>query len=323
MRSVKLLTVLILFLFLFYFIDSVEAGWFGNKNYVSSRGIENYIQGSSHLFVFDGNFAFAHNISVYLNVDTNKHNVSCGFYLNGSNDFVFQTEHKNIITVGWEWVVFNFSSSVLLSNNTQYLLVVYSNNTVGGASIGRDAAVSGWGRRQGRVYDGSFPDPFVEDANFNTALNIYYSYTIINTSNPVQNGESPINGSSDVGVDPDLFVLLTDADGDDMNATWHTNVSGSWIQFATNTSIGNDTNITQSYVNFKGYNTTYWWSVNVSDGEGGWCNETYSFTTEVVTGGITRISRGAIWYLAIIAGFLAMAGFFIIRREHNGKHGHR
>ena len=32
--------------------------------------------------------------------------------------------------------------------------------------------------------------------------------------------------------------------------------------------------------NFTNFSDTYYWSVNLSDGNGGWCNETYHFTTE-------------------------------------------
>jgi len=96
---------------------------------------------------------------------------------------------------------------------------------------------------------------------------------------PNQSGEAPTNGSIDIGLNPDLYVLVTDTDGEAMNATWWSNSSGSWVQFAYNNSIANNTNITQSTSNFTNYSTTYWWSVNLTDGED-WSNETYHFTTE-------------------------------------------
>ena len=142
---------------------------------------------------------------------------------------------------------------------------------------------------------------------------IYCSYTIYN--NPVQSGEAPTNNSIDVTISPDCYVLLTDADGDDMNATWHTNASGTWVQFGTNSSVSSGTNITQTYQNFKGYNTTYWWSVNVSDGEGGWTNETYSFITELLPSGGTTYShseRGDRVQIGFLAGAMILGVFAVL-----------
>ena len=57
--------------------------------------------------------------------------------------------------------------------------------------------------------------------------------------------------------------------------------SGGWVQFASNeTSFADGTNITQSNSNFSVYSTTYYWSVNLTDGTD-WINETYHFTTEI------------------------------------------
>jgi len=99
---------------------------------------------------------------------------------------------------------------------------------------------------------------------------------------PAQSNEGPINGSTSQAITPTLNVTCTDTDGDTMNATWWSNSSGNWKQFANNnTSFASETNIIQTNSNFSGYNITYWWSVNLSDGEGGWNNETYYFTTEI------------------------------------------
>lgn len=114
----------------------------------------------------------------------------------------------------------------------------------------------------------------------------YNSSTTSNTTNsdnnpPTQSGESPVNDSIDTSVTPTLYVICTDADSDTMNATWWSNSSGNWVQFAANTSISTGTNITQDNSNFSAYSTTYWWSANLSDGNGSWCNSTYHFTTKV------------------------------------------
>jgi len=97
--------------------------------------------------------------------------------------------------------------------------------------------------------------------------------------NPTQNNENPSDTDTDISLTPQLYVTCSDTDGDTINATWWSNSSGSWVQFASNnTGFSSGTTIYQTNSNFSSYNTQYWWSVNISDGEGGWTNNTYSFT---------------------------------------------
>jgi len=62
-----------------------------------------------------------------------------------------------------------------------------------------------------------------------------------------------------------------------MNITFRTNASGSWQNIGNNESIYNGT-YSQTPSNMDSYETTYFWSVNVSDGIL-WTNATYYFTT--------------------------------------------
>ena len=96
---------------------------------------------------------------------------------------------------------------------------------------------------------------------------------------PSQSGPSPTNTSTGICIPPRLYVTCTDPDGDITNATWWSNSSGSWVQFASNTSIANNTNITQTNTNFSTPGATYWWRVILTDGTGGTDNQTYNFTT--------------------------------------------
>ena len=50
-----------------------------------------------------------------------------------------------------------------------------------------------------------------------------------------------------------------------MNITFYTNATGNWQIIGSNTSVGNGTYKQQS-TDMNIYSTTYYWSVNVSDG---------------------------------------------------------
>jgi len=95
---------------------------------------------------------------------------------------------------------------------------------------------------------------------------------------PYLSNEHPSDGAVDVEVTPSLYVTCTDNNSNTMNATWRSNSSGNWVSFAVNNSINTGTIIYQNNTNFSVLGTTYWWSVNISDGTGLWGNETYHFT---------------------------------------------
>ncbi|MHA1290371.1 MAG: PKD domain-containing protein, partial [Candidatus Thorarchaeota archaeon] len=102
--------------------------------------------------------------------------------------------------------------------------------------------------------------------------------TIANYTTPTISNPSPSDNATDVNPNPVLSVKCIDLDGDTMNAAWWWNDSGTWKQFATNTSLSNNTIITQSNSNFSSYNTTYQWAVNLTDGTD-YVNNSYTFTT--------------------------------------------
>jgi len=95
---------------------------------------------------------------------------------------------------------------------------------------------------------------------------------------PTQSSESPTNGSTDISREPSLSVTCKDVNLDTLSAYWYSNSSGSWERFAYDLSFSSPDIITQTNSNFTGYNTTYYWSVNLTDGNN-WTNATYHFTT--------------------------------------------
>jgi len=112
------------------------------------------------------------------------------------------------------------------------------------------------------------------------SYSVWRKFTTDDNMAPTQTGESPTNGSTGVTTTPALYVICSDSDSDTMTATWRSNSSGAWSTFATNTSISSGTSITQTNSNFSSYNTTYYWSINITDSYT-WTNKTYHFTTMV------------------------------------------
>jgi len=96
---------------------------------------------------------------------------------------------------------------------------------------------------------------------------------------PILSNEYPVNGSASVELNPTLSIDVIDHQGDTMDISFFTNASTTWEQIGTTQTGGNDT-YTQSTSMFTDYGTTYWWSVNCTDGNGHWTNDTYPFTTE-------------------------------------------
>ena len=119
------------------------------------------------------------------------------------------------------------------------------------------------------------------DTHDNTT-EIYHFTTVANT-NPVNSAPSPADGATDVYQTLNLQITVSDADGHTMNQTFRTNASGVWADIAWNSNTGNASLSNSTSV--TSYSTKYWWSSNVSDGNGGWDNDTYSFTTSDGDGG--------------------------------------
>ncbi|KYK22868.1 hypothetical protein AYK21_03435 [Thermoplasmatales archaeon SG8-52-2] len=75
----------------------------------------------------------------------------------------------------------------------------------------------------------------------------------------------PVDGASGIGIQPVLNITVNDQDGDDMNITWLSNSSGSWISFGTNSSVQTGT-YHQTFSNATENGQWWYWKVNVSDG---------------------------------------------------------
>jgi len=96
---------------------------------------------------------------------------------------------------------------------------------------------------------------------------------------PTNSNPSPTNNAVDVGFPVStLAITVSDPNGDSMDITFRTNESGTWKDADTNSSVSNGTYycINTTWINPQ---TKYWWSVNTTDNNDGWDNDTYIFTT--------------------------------------------
>jgi len=99
-------------------------------------------------------------------------------------------------------------------------------------------------------------------------------------TDPIISNENPTNESTGIDMYPLLNVTVTDPQQPMVNVTWSTNAS-SWTQ--TNSSVLSGTTISQRATFANESNTTYWWSVNVSNAGGYYTNQTFHFTTATYT----------------------------------------
>jgi hypothetical protein len=99
---------------------------------------------------------------------------------------------------------------------------------------------------------------------------------------PIVSSPVPVNGSTNVAIPPSIFnITINDSNAENMNITWRTNASGSWVTFNTtggSSGVGNGTYSATNSSWVSSHSTKYWWSVNVRN-DLSWTNETYFFTT--------------------------------------------
>jgi hypothetical protein len=75
-----------------------------------------------------------------------------------------------------------------------------------------------------------------------------------------------------------LKIMVSDPDSDNMNITWLSNSSGSWIPFATNYSVGNGL-LAQPMVNASVNGQWWYWNVSVNDGKSTNVSDVFKFYT--------------------------------------------
>ncbi len=190
-------------------------------------------------------------IAITANAHIDLNNVTLWYRFSSDNsswDGWMENETDTSVTGGWNWS-FNFT----LSNGTGYYEFY---------SVGKKAGCN------------SEAEPTVETPADAIVRATPYAPTIT--------GENPQDESVDIILVPTLNVTIYDLNDDYLDVTWWSNSSGPWVQFASNENVDvskGPVSIYKANSNFSDYLETYWWSVNVTDGNS-WTNETYSFVTK-------------------------------------------
>lgn len=99
-------------------------------------------------------------------------------------------------------------------------------------------------------------------------------------NDPVNSDESPTNGGTGVSFHPKLMVKVSDADNEWMNTTISIQTKDEgFITLGTNiTKDSGWINHTTDHIGIDYYDTVFYWNVNTSDENGGWDNDSFSFT---------------------------------------------
>jgi len=99
-------------------------------------------------------------------------------------------------------------------------------------------------------------------------------------SPPSQNNEYPQNLSNNIDLSPLCEITTIDNDSSQLDIFFFENSTGNWVE-QYNTSSSPNSVVTWTYSNANTYNTSYFWSVNITDGLY-WSNSTYKFTTRMI-----------------------------------------
>jgi hypothetical protein len=249
--------------------------WFGYQESADdSTGIENVIYGGNASLVFNGDNATAHSICGNFIVSANGYDVpiTCAIYDNATTTLVAQTEERIFNSAfTYDWQTFNFTTDVYLDNNTDYLLMVWSNSSSDyDVKLAEDSADDKgyYVRDYSRDYDaasGVFPETFTRDnQGTNWRPLIYCNYTT--NYNPVLDCVSPDNESTGNNLSGYCRIFVNDTDGNLMNITWRTNESGSWVTVADNNSVSCNSSYDLYFPDFNGGDSQYWWEILLDDG---------------------------------------------------------
>jgi len=122
-------------------------------------------------------------------------------------------------------------------------------------------------------------------------VNITGTTTAPSNNPPKVDYKTPTNESTGISPCPAVTcdAYVNDTEGNNLNVTWATNESGSWVNKHTNTSVTANTTVSYQYSNFSNYSKIYYWRVYVHDGTSN-ISETYHFTTSAIATSVDAIT---------------------------------
>ncbi|MBN1280550.1 MAG: DUF2341 domain-containing protein, partial [Candidatus Thermoplasmatota archaeon] len=117
---------------------------------------------------------------------------------------------------------------------------------------------------------------------------------------------SPANESTDVSRQPTVWLQINTTCGYTTSVYFNENTTDSWVLRQTNSSVGSNTSVNWTFSEASEYNTTYWYTVNVSGSPN--VTQVYHFTTEMPITVQTNASTGVEETNATLHGYLQHDG---------------
>jgi len=209
----------------------------------------------------------------------NIENMNLSNILFSNNQIGFNRDHTNFTPDMWNCLndssgIFEYYGENFINGSANYVSLGTDFNLSSGSDAidaGIDTGITkdivGFTRPYNGLYDiGAYESAIVSWSN----------------SNPVNSNPDPQSGNTSVTTTPTLRISVNDINmaNQSVNTTWWSNSSGAWVEFGSKNTSGSNTTFRQTFTNATSYETNYWWSVNTSDGAGGWDNDTFSFTTQ-------------------------------------------
>ncbi len=237
-------------------------------NYSSSNLLGfNFMENAGHVVVFLDDFTFWKNVSSPfadpLRLDINF------------SDFRGDTIYNNDVN--------------LLDIKTDIVFQVRSdnNNHSWGEFIGPDGTNSTYYTKEKGESINVTDNRYFQYKSYFSTTNYSNSPYLYNITVHYQNNKKPKvslispspNGTTGIKLQPACRIWANDTEGDELDIYWYENTTGQYILKSTNKSQNANSTVSYTFTEFDSYNTTYWWKVNVTDGEL-WKNVTYFFTTE-------------------------------------------
>jgi len=302
--SKTIIAILLIFALVFNFIpvtfnenNIVRGATLGNSSHSGTTNAKNYRMGVWD--TSDGTGGEADNITVYVRIIGGSVNVSCALYeyddygTNYAGNLIGYTEQRLLTGNIEQEEIFSFNEpKPTIDPSTNYYVMAWFDATATEVKIGYQTGTAGYNVYNQDTYDyPNWENPCDGTDTYNN-FTIYLSYSPPSWSNTAPEISNPSPNATS-GTKPyevcRLNVTLNDLNGNNqtMNVTFRSNHSGSWQDLQTNSSIPNGTYICLNTSWITSENTKYYWSANVSDGCGGFTNETYHFTTGAEDPGYT------------------------------------